>query len=71
MPFEALRLVFWSDDARALRDSGQVPLQELDKGQQLLEPSSFLDLLNAVVERRLSLTTGSHSVAAGEGLIVR
>lgn len=71
MPFEPLRLVFWSDDARTLRDSESLPLQGLGAGQQLLEASAFFDLLSAVIERGLSLTSGAHSVVAGEGLIVR
>lgn len=62
---------FLSDGARALRDQGGLPLDGLDKAQQVLRsPADLWELFAACDARRLRVTWGRHS-AVTDGLIVR
>lgn len=68
-PFLPVVLLFRGQAACALRDSGLLPLEGLELGQQLLASGELWTLVERALELGLSLRWGPHAPLA-EGLIV-
>jgi hypothetical protein len=70
VPFEPVRLVFWSEAALALRDAGSLPLLGADNNQPHIQPDGLWELFSQANQRGLTVRAGLHA-SITEGLILR